>query len=117
MIKMKKCPICEKGKLIEQKIPYSVYGIKLGDFPAKICTSCDEQWFSEETAKNIDREINKIIEECYQEAVIILEGKIDHLHKLAEVLLREETVDAQDVEIIIECKRMGQAEPLVLIEE
>ena len=72
---------------------------------------------SEETAKNIDREINKIIEQCYQEAVIILEGKIDHLHKLAEVLLREETIDAQDVEIIIECKRVGQAEPLVLLED
>ncbi len=72
---------------------------------------------SEETAKNIDREVNMIIEQCYQEAVIILEGKIDYLHKLAEVLLREETVDAQDVEIIIECKRVGKAEPLVLIEE
>lgn len=72
---------------------------------------------SEETAKNIDREINKIIEQCYQEAVIILEGKIDHLHKLAEVLLREETIDAQDVEIIVECKRVGKAEPLVLFEE
>jgi len=72
---------------------------------------------SEETAKNIDREINKIIEQCYQEAVIILEGKIDHLHKLAEVLLREETIDAQDVEIIVECKRVGEAEPLVLFDE
>ncbi len=72
---------------------------------------------SEETAKNIDREINRIIEQCYQEAVIILEGKIDHLHKLAEILLREETIDAQDVEIIVECKRVGKAEPLVLVEE
>ena len=72
---------------------------------------------SEETAENIDREINKIIEQCYQEAVIILEGKIDHLHKLAEVLLREETIDAQDVEIIVECKRVGKAEPLVLLDE
>ena len=72
---------------------------------------------SEETAKNIDREINKIIEVCYQEAVIILEGKIDHLHKLAEVLLREETIDAQDVEIVVECKRVGHGEPVVLFEE
>jgi cell division protease FtsH len=72
---------------------------------------------SEETSNNIDREINSIIEQCYQEAVIILEGKIDHLHKLAEVLLQEETVDAHDVEIIIECKRMGKVEPMVLVEE
>ncbi|GAB4345178.1 MAG: ATP-dependent zinc metalloprotease FtsH [Desulfobulbaceae bacterium] len=72
---------------------------------------------SEETAKNIDREINRIIEQCYQEAVIILEGKIDHLHKLAEFLLREETIDAQDVEIILECEKVGRSEPLVLLDE
>ncbi len=56
---------------------------------------------SEETAKNIDREINKIIEECYQEAVILLEGKIKHLNKLAEILLRQETVDAAGVDVVM----------------
>lgn len=72
---------------------------------------------SEETAKNLDREINGIIEQCYQEAVIILEGKMDHLHKLAEALLRQETIDAQDVEIIINWKRTAKAEPQVLVDE
>lgn len=71
---------------------------------------------SEETAKNIDREINKIIEECYQEAVIILEGRINYLHKLAEVLLRQETLDSQEIEIIIGCKETAEAEPPVLLQ-
>ena len=71
---------------------------------------------SEETAKNIDREINKIIEECYQEAVIILEGRINYLHKLAEVLLRQETIDAEGVDIIMNCKRTGEEEPPVLVQ-
>jgi cell division protease FtsH len=71
---------------------------------------------SEETAKNIDREINKIIEECYQEAVIILEGRINYLHKLAEVLLRQETIDAEGIDIIMNCKRTGEEEPPVLVQ-
>jgi cell division protease FtsH len=70
---------------------------------------------SEETAKNIDREINKIIEECYQEAVIILEGRINYLHKLAEVLLRQETLDSEGIDIIMNCKKTEEEEPPVLI--
>jgi len=69
---------------------------------------------SEETAKNIDREINKIIEECYQEAVIILEGRINYLHKLAEVLLRQETIDLEGVDIIMKCKKTEEEEPPTL---
>lgn len=72
---------------------------------------------SEDTAKNIDREINKIIEQCYQEAVIILEGKINYLHKLAAVLLEQETIDAEGVDIIIQCKATGEGEPDSILDE
>jgi cell division protease FtsH len=72
---------------------------------------------SEETAKNIDREINKIIEECYQEAVIILEGRINYLHQLAAVLLEQETIDAEGVEIILKCKKTGEGEPVPILEQ
>jgi len=71
---------------------------------------------SEETAKNIDREINKIIEQCYQEAVIILEGKIKYLHKLASVLLEEETIDAEGIDIIIQCKATEDEEPVSILD-
>lgn len=71
---------------------------------------------SEETAKTIDMEINKIIEECYQEAVIILEGRINYLHKLAEVLLIQETIDAEGVDIIMNCKQTEQEETPVLVQ-
>jgi cell division protease FtsH len=71
---------------------------------------------SEETAKNIDREINKIIEECYQEAVIILEGRINYLHKLAEVLLKQETIDKEGVDIIMNCKETEKEETPVLVQ-
>jgi len=71
---------------------------------------------SEETAKNIDREINKIIEECYQEAVIILEGRIKYLHKLAEILLNQETIDGEGIDIIMNCKRTEDEEPPTLVQ-
>ena len=52
---MRICPICEKGKLVKKVVPYSVYDIELGKFPAEVCTKCGEQWFSEETAKKIEK--------------------------------------------------------------
>ena len=48
-----KCLICEKGKLENKSVTYSVYGIELGNFPAQVCTACGEQWFNEETSKTI----------------------------------------------------------------
>jgi cell division protease FtsH len=64
--------------------------------------------YSEETARAIDMEINKIIEDCYQETMIILEGKIAYLHKLAENLLECETIDAESVNIILKCTETGK---------
>ena len=51
---MRICPVCEKGKLVKKVLPYSVYGIELGKFPAELCAICGEEWFSEETAKRIE---------------------------------------------------------------
>ncbi|MFH1849769.1 MAG: YgiT-type zinc finger protein [archaeon] len=49
-----KCPVCE-GKLENKTVSYSVHGEELGRFPASVCKSCSEQWFDEETAKNIEK--------------------------------------------------------------
>ncbi len=65
-----------------------------------------QQVFSEEIARGIDREINKLIEECAQEAMIILEGHGVFLHKLAGFLFQEETIDAEDVDIIVTCDKL-----------
>jgi YgiT-type zinc finger domain-containing protein len=47
------CPICEKGILKRRKVEYKVFGITLGNFPAQVCTSCQEEWFDEATSKKI----------------------------------------------------------------
>ena len=56
--------------------------------------------YSEDTARAIDMEINQLIENCYQEAMIILEGKRKMLDRMAEILLVEETIDATEISII-----------------
>jgi cell division protease FtsH len=57
--------------------------------------------YSEETARSIDREINQLIADCYQEAVILLEGMMPYLHQIAETLLQHETIDLEEVDRII----------------
>jgi cell division protease FtsH len=57
--------------------------------------------YSEETARTIDREINQLLSDAYQEAVILLEGMMPYLHKLAETLLQHETIDGAEVDRII----------------
>ena len=52
---------------------------------------------SEETARKIDAEIHRIIEEQYQRATDILAQHRDALDKVAEALLEFETIDGQHV--------------------
>ena len=59
--------------------------------------------FSEETAKAIDREVKKLVDDCYRDALGILRKKIKLLHMLAEILLMDETIDAEELDIIFEC--------------
>jgi YgiT-type zinc finger domain-containing protein len=48
-----KCISCN-GKLKNKTVEYKVYGINIGKFPALVCDSCGEQWFSEETSRRIE---------------------------------------------------------------
>jgi cell division protease FtsH len=59
--------------------------------------------YSEKTAENIDREIKRIIEECYEETVALLNEHNKFLHKLAEALLVNETVDREEMDIVHYC--------------
>ena len=67
--------------------------------------------YSEETARNIDREVKKIIDECYNESIQILKREKDFLDHLAEMLLLNETMDHADMEIVHTCiqKRRKEA--------
>jgi len=59
--------------------------------------------YSEQTALTIDREIKKTIEECYEATRQLLTDNNKFLHKLAEALLINETIDAEEMSIVYHC--------------
>jgi cell division protease FtsH len=63
--------------------------------------------YSEDTARMIDEEINKLIKDAYQRAGEVLKENTDVLHKLAELLLEKETVLGKELDELIEELRPG----------
>ncbi len=55
-----------------------------------------EKDYSEETARIIDQEVKRIIDECYSRAKKIIEGNKENLTKLVDVLLDKEVLDAKE---------------------
>ncbi len=63
--------------------------------------------YSEETAKKIDEEVNKLIKKCYDQAKNTLNENIDILHQLAELLLEKETVKGDELDNLILSMKPG----------
>jgi cell division protease FtsH len=57
--------------------------------------------YSEATAIAIDNEVRQIVLDCYQKAKKLLEDNIELLHKLANALLEEETLDGPAIDRIL----------------
>ena len=57
---------------------------------------------SDETAKQIDAEVRRIIDECYRKAQDILEEHVDKLHVMSDALMHYETIDADQIDDIME---------------
>jgi cell division protease FtsH len=68
-----------------------------------------EKLFSEETARVIDVEVNRIIGECHDEARRLLAEHRKELDALAEALLERETLDEEE---ILEFTGLPPAPPL-----
>jgi cell division protease FtsH len=62
--------------------------------------------FSEETARQIDLEVRRLIDEAYQSAHGIVEANADAMHRIAAALLERETIDAEEVKMLIEGKEL-----------
>ena len=63
----------------------------------------NEQWqlVSEEQKKAIDSEANRIIEECYSQAKSLLIQKKKEWTSLAEALLEHETLDVDEINLVV----------------
>ena len=59
------------------------------------------QSVTEAVAKQIDKEIRKLVDEGYNKAKQILTDKIEDLHKIAKGLLTYETLTGEEIENII----------------
>ena len=84
----------------------TIYGLneKIGNLTYYDSSGQDSYGFSkpysEDTAKTIDEEISKIIEEQYQRAIQVLTDNKDKLTTLAERLLEKEVIFKEDLEKI-----------------
>jgi cell division protease FtsH len=57
--------------------------------------------YSETTATLIDKEINKIIQECYKKAKHVLQENKKQLDKIAQALIEKETLERAEIEVLI----------------
>jgi len=62
--------------------------------------------YSETTARMIDEEVSRIVRDAQRLADEVLRKEIDILHHLAKELLRYETIDKNDLKIILEGKKL-----------
>jgi len=71
-----------------------------------------ERTYSEATAIKIDNEIKRIIDECYHKAMDIVEKNSDSVERIAQALLKYETLDVSDVDALIEGREIEKAVPV-----
>ncbi|HTW46289.1 MAG TPA: ATP-dependent zinc metalloprotease FtsH [Acidobacteriaceae bacterium] len=62
--------------------------------------------FSEETARQIDAEVRRLVDEAYRSAYEILDTNKDVMHRLATALLERETLDANEIRAVIEGREL-----------
>ena len=62
--------------------------------------------YSDDTAKEIDRLVKKFVDEGYKSAHQILEDNPDVMHRMAAALLERETLDAAEIELLIQDKEL-----------
>ncbi|UCH83517.1 MAG: AAA family ATPase, partial [Candidatus Latescibacterota bacterium] len=64
------------------------------------------QDYSEQTAQEIDEEVQRIVSECYDRAKQILEEDMDALHAVASALLDRETLNREEMDLLLEGKEL-----------
>lgn len=90
--------VCEYG--MSEKLGPIMYGNKQEEvFLGKELH--EHKNYSETTQILIDDEIKKVVETGMQRAEKILKDNMDSMHKLAEVLLEREILDAEEIEMVL----------------
>lgn len=67
-----------------------------------------EKEYSEKTAEAIDSEVKNVTSEAYKKAKELIESNKDKIEQIAQALLKYETLDADDVTLILEGGRLDK---------
>ncbi|MGI9548731.1 MAG: ATP-dependent zinc metalloprotease FtsH [Bdellovibrionales bacterium] len=63
--------------------------------------------YSEASAKEIDAEIHAFVDKAYKKARQIIKKHLNHLHIMAQALLDFETIDSEEVDMIMKGKKIS----------
>jgi len=77
-------------------------------FDSKYYMMPGEREYSERTAEQIDAEIRRIITDAYQQAKQLIESNKENTDRIARALLKYETLDAEDVKLILQGKELDK---------
>ncbi len=66
--------------------------------------------YSEATARLIDSEVRRILNECYARSRKLIQENLDALHRIAAALLERETLNGEEVDLLIEGKQLPPLE-------
>ena len=70
--------------------------------------------YSESTAKAIDAEVHRIVDEAYHRAKKLLEDNRDRLAAVAEALLEREVLSSEEVELVLDGKPLPEPAPVAV---
>jgi cell division protease FtsH len=103
--------VCEYG--MSRLGPLS-YGSEEGSvFLGKDYTQRSQD-YSEQTAREIDQEVRRLVDEQYEKVKILLTDKKDRLEQIAKALLEHETLDAEDLKAIFEGRELAPRTKIVI---
>jgi len=66
--------------------------------------------YSEDTARLVDAEVKRIVEEAPERCRKLLTDNIDKLHRIAEALIERETISGEELDMLIEGKPLPPVE-------
>jgi cell division protease FtsH len=69
----------------------------------------EEKNYSEETARLIDEEVKRIVDEAYEKAKTLLKQNLDKLKTLSKVLLEKEVLDGEEVKSLLGIEKKNLA--------
>src|SRR5690606_12065983 len=75
-----------------------------------------EKEYSDETARLIDEEIRRLVDEAYRDAESMLGAHWDQVIAVAEALLRHETLDADEVDRLMKGQQLAKPSVSELLE-